>query len=205
MGSFIDKIIGPVAGAIVGGGFSALGASQQNKANKAAAAEANRFTADQFARRYQITMADMRKAGLNPLLAYQQGGGSPSAGQQYSAVNVGSAGAQGAVSGANSALAYKSTIANVGATEAQTAHSAESARKLKLENDLFADYYKGVIGKQVYRQQKSDESAGRSGWQGKFFGWWNRQGRDDKPPGGYTSRHFQPGGKHYTPPRKGYR
>jgi len=35
------------------------------------------FSADQFANRYQTTTADMKKAGLNPMLAYSQGGGSP--------------------------------------------------------------------------------------------------------------------------------
>ena len=109
-----------IGSALLGGAFSAFGASQQNKANKAAAEAANKFTADQFARRYQITMADMRKAGLNPLLAYQQGGGSPSAGQQYSAVNVGGAGASGAVAAANSAVSYKSAVSNIDNVEANT-------------------------------------------------------------------------------------
>lgn len=39
--------------------------------------QAQDFSADQFARRYQITVGDLQKAGLNPMLAYMQGGGSP--------------------------------------------------------------------------------------------------------------------------------
>lgn len=35
------------------------------------------FSAQQFATRFQTTVKDMEAAGLNPALAYQQGGGSP--------------------------------------------------------------------------------------------------------------------------------
>lgn len=35
------------------------------------------FSAQQFANRYQTTVKDMKAAGLNPMLAYSQGGGSP--------------------------------------------------------------------------------------------------------------------------------
>lgn len=42
--------------------------------------DAQEFSAQQFASRYQTTVKDMEKAGLNPALAYQQGGGSPPSG-----------------------------------------------------------------------------------------------------------------------------
>lgn len=37
--------------------------------------DAQQFSAQQFASRYQTTVKDMQAAGLNPALAYQQGGG----------------------------------------------------------------------------------------------------------------------------------
>jgi hypothetical protein len=39
--------------------------------------DAQDFSAGQFATRYQTTVKDLEAAGLNPALAYQQGGGSP--------------------------------------------------------------------------------------------------------------------------------
>lgn len=39
--------------------------------------DAQSFSAQQFATRYQTSVKDMEAAGLNPALAYQQGGGSP--------------------------------------------------------------------------------------------------------------------------------
>jgi len=47
-------------------------------------------------------MDDMRKAGLNPMLAYKQGGAGTLGGSTYTPPNVGAAAAQGAVGGATS-------------------------------------------------------------------------------------------------------
>jgi len=62
------------AAAAIGGGI--LG----NKAQAGQAQDNRDFQADQYSRRYQITMADMKAAGLNPMLAYSQGVGSSPAG-----------------------------------------------------------------------------------------------------------------------------
>lgn len=42
--------------------------------------DAQNFSAHQFATRYQTTVKDMEAAGLNPMLAYSQGGGTPPSG-----------------------------------------------------------------------------------------------------------------------------
>jgi hypothetical protein len=73
-----------------------LGARQQNKAAKAAAAKQMAFQEDMSNTSYQRAMADMKAAGLNPILAYKQGGASTPAGASYNPVNVSAAGAQNA-------------------------------------------------------------------------------------------------------------
>lgn len=52
-----------------------FGAEQQNRRAADAAEQAQGFSAAQFASRYQTTVKDMQAAGLNPMLAYSQGGG----------------------------------------------------------------------------------------------------------------------------------
>ena len=51
------------------GALSWFGAEQQNRRQADAAEAANTFSAQQFASRYQTTTADMKAAGLNPMLA----------------------------------------------------------------------------------------------------------------------------------------
>ena len=62
-------------------------ANSANQASQAIANANNAFNADQYATRYQTTVKDLQAAGLNPMLAYSQGAGSPIAGQQAN-VNV---------------------------------------------------------------------------------------------------------------------
>lgn len=71
-----------IVGGLISGGMSLLGGERRNAAAADQAAAANAFSAQQFATRYQTTVKDMEAAGLNPMLAYSQGGGSPPSGQQ---------------------------------------------------------------------------------------------------------------------------
>jgi len=64
-------------GAALGGVLSFVGGQQANQKNWDIAQANNEFSAQQFAQRYQTTVKDMQAAGLNPMLAYSQGGGSP--------------------------------------------------------------------------------------------------------------------------------
>ena len=80
----------PVTIGLVGAGLGFLGGERANAANRDIASAANASSAEQAAKQmefqsrmrdtqYQTAVEDMKKAGLNPMLAYTQGGaGTPS-------------------------------------------------------------------------------------------------------------------------------
>lgn len=65
-------------GAGISAGATYLGQRQANRANIQMAREQMDFQKNMYSARYQTMVEDLRKAGLNPALAYSQGpGGSP--------------------------------------------------------------------------------------------------------------------------------
>jgi hypothetical protein len=92
----LGAIIGGI-GSLASGLFGMAGQSKANKANIRMARETNQFNRDMareqmaFQERmsnsaYQRSMEDMRKAGLNPILAYKQGGAGTPGGASASGV-----------------------------------------------------------------------------------------------------------------------
>lgn len=151
--SFLPAI-GSFLGDVVGGVLNYHGAKKANKANKKLAREQMAFqqasTREQMAFQermsntaYQRAMEDMKKAGLNPILAYNQGGASSPAGAQS-----GGASAQmtnemsGAVSSALDAKRLRYEIENMKKTnefiEAQTTQAYANAVKADKETKLLS-------------------------------------------------------------------
>jgi len=86
-----DTVAGGL-GSVLGLGANLIGGVNQNNANwdiaQAANAQSaantnatNQFNAQQYATRYQTTVKDLMASGLNPMLAYGQGAGTPIAAQ----------------------------------------------------------------------------------------------------------------------------
>lgn len=134
----MDPIIG---GALIGGGFNLLGnllggssaKSAQREANKANI-QLNRENRDWMERmsnsEYQRGMADMKAAGLNPMLAFSQGGANT---PNNSAAHVIPEDAMAkaitsAGSGAANTIAMMQGLANIDLTKANTAKTLEEAK-----------------------------------------------------------------------------
>jgi hypothetical protein len=62
--------------------LSFIGGERANVSRERIADEANQFSAQQYATRYQTTVKDLTQAGLNPMMAYSQGPGTAPSGQQ---------------------------------------------------------------------------------------------------------------------------
>lgn len=73
---------GSMLGGLIGGVGSYFGQQSANQANAAMADKQMQFQKESRETAYQTAIEDMKKAGLNPMLAYQQGGAGNQPGAQ---------------------------------------------------------------------------------------------------------------------------
>lgn len=131
LGDYINATYG-LAGSLAGTAASAYGAKQQLRASKRLFNKNLAFQEQMYDTRYQRTMADLAKAGLNPLLVGNLGAGGVTGGSSIPNLPNVLGGAEGAVArGISTALQGRTYKASVRQAEGQ---AAEAERRPELVN-----------------------------------------------------------------------
>ncbi len=103
---------------------SLFGAKRQNRANRRMAREQMAFQERMSSTAYQRSVKDMRLAGINPMLAFQQGGASSPGGAQARMENE----VEAAVSSAKGGAMMKSELASMAESRRLMYNQATAAR-----------------------------------------------------------------------------
>lgn len=162
----LGELFQGLGGAIVGGLGDLVSGHLGAQSAQRRQEDAQQFSAQQFASRYQTTVADMKAAGLNPMLAYGQGGGSAPSGTSAPGGDygrVGTSAVQGRLSTAQAA-SVEAGLENVRAQTDQIKADTALKRAQMLQSEAgtvhlgaSADQLRGLTAMQEQAVRKMEE------------------------------------------------
>lgn len=126
---------GEIAGAVISGGLGFLGGERANSASQGAANRQMEFQERMSSTAYRRAMKDMKLAGLNPMLAYKQGGASSPGGAMPDIVDSIGQGLQSAKQGALIGAEIANLKAATANTEAQEALNREAVNTQQVQQE----------------------------------------------------------------------
>lgn len=138
-------MFGSIIGGLISGGLGFLGGERRNSAAQEAAEAQMSFQERMSSTAYQRSMADMKAAGLNPILAYKQGGASSPAGAMPDVVDSVGAGISSARMGAMAKAELEQLRASTETTQTQGNLNRQSQAESFMREQLISEQQRQTI------------------------------------------------------------